>query len=201
MTDNFAHRAADWDQPSKIAMTQTFVEEVLLNIELQPEWTIFELGAGTGLVGLALLPSAGKLVAEDTSPAMLEVLKSKLTGDENVELIEGEVFAYDRQDIDLVVSCMAFHHVPETDKALQHLFNIVKPGGYVMIGDLVTEDGSFHRFEPIPHKGFDLKTLTGQFESAGFNVRSSYIYNVLSRERVPGVITDYEQFMLIAQKA
>lgn len=201
MTDHFAHRAADWDQPSKIQMTDKFVDELLLNLDLKSDWKGFEIGAGTGLVGLKLLPSLKAVVFEDTSPAMLEVLKSKLKGDEPVELVQGEIFEYQKQDIDLVFSCMAFHHIPDLDKALSHLASITKKKAYVVIGDLIEEDGSFHRFEPIPHKGFDLKALSAKFKAAGFEVKNAYIYDTLERERIEGKISAYEQFILIAQKA
>lgn len=200
MTDHFAHRAADWDQPSKIKMTDKFVEELLLNLELKSDWKAMEIGAGTGLVGLKLLPSLKAVVFEDTSPAMLEVLKSKLKGDEPVELVQGEIFEYRQQDIDLVFSCMAFHHIPDLDKALSHLASITKKHAFIVIGDLIEEDGSFHRFEPIPHKGFNLKELSIKFKTAGFEVKSSYIYDTLERERIEGKISAYEQFILIAQK-
>lgn len=200
MTDHFAHRAADWDQPSKIKMTDKFVEELLLNLDLKSDWKGLEIGAGTGLVGLKLLPLLKAVVFEDTSPAMLEVLKSKLKGDEPVELVQGEIFEYRQQDIDLVFSCMAFHHIPDLEKALSHLASITKKNACIVIGDLIEEDGSFHRFEPIPHKGFDLKELSGKFKAAGFEVKSAYIYDTLERERIEGKISAYEQFILIAQK-
>jgi len=200
MTDKFADRASEWDVPSKIEMTDKFAEELLLNIELNPAWKALEIGAGTGLVGLKLLPSLGKVVFEDTSPAMLQVLKSKLKGDEAVEIVEGEIVAYTEKDIDLAFSCMAFHHIQDIEKALAHLAGITKKGAYVIIGDLVSEDGSFHRFEPIPHQGFDLKTLTHQFEEAGFSVKSAYIYDSLKRERIAGETFEYEQFILTAKR-
>jgi ubiquinone/menaquinone biosynthesis C-methylase UbiE len=200
MTDNFAHRAADWDQPSKIEMTEIFIRELKKNIELQKDWKGLEIGAGTGLVGLKLLPEMDSVVFEDTSAAMLGVLKNKLKGGEKVEIVEGEIFAYGKQDIDLAFSVMAFHHIPEMEKALKHLSAIIKPGGKVVVGDLVTEDGSFHSFEPIPHKGFDTNVLSSQFEAVGFRVLKSYVYNVLKRERIAGVISEYEQFILIAEK-
>lgn len=200
MTDNFAHKAAEWDVPSKIEMTDKFVDELLLNLELKPAWKALEIGAGTGLVGLKLLPSLGKVVFEDTSPAMLQVLKSKLKGDEAVEIVEGEIFEYTEKDIDFVFSCMAFHHIPDISKALAHLASITKKGAYIIVGDLVTEDGSFHRFEAIPHMGFDLKELTQQFEEAGFSVKSAYIYDKLKRERIPEVFSEYEQFILTAKR-
>ena len=63
-----------------------------------------------------------------------------------------------------------------------------------------TEDGSFHRFEAIHHKGFDTDELAAKFTQAGFKVLSTATYNTLKRERVPGVMSAYDQFMLIATK-
>jgi len=164
------------------------------------DWKGLEIGAGTGLVGLQLLPELKSVVFEDTSAAMLGVLKQKLNGDEVVEIVDGEVFEYNKQDVNLIFSCMAFHHIPEIDKTLAHLHKITLPGATIVVGDIRTEDGSFHHFEPIPHKGFDTVELSEKFEKAGFKVLSTDTYNVLKRERTPGVFTNYEQFMLIAER-
>jgi ubiquinone/menaquinone biosynthesis C-methylase UbiE len=201
MADNFAHRAKEWDSPEKIKMTEGYVTAVLQKITPEKSWNVLEIGAGTGLVGLQILPHVSKVVFEDTSEAMLEVLKQKLIGNESVEIVYGEVFDYSKTDIDFVVSSMAFHHIPDIDATLKHLNKITRSGAILAIGDIRSEDGSFHRFEPIPHKGFDTKELSGQFEKAGFRVLSSDTYNVLKRERTPGVITAYEQFLLIAVKS
>jgi ubiquinone/menaquinone biosynthesis C-methylase UbiE len=200
MTDNFAHRAAEWDNPSKVEMTKKFVAALTQTIELKKHWRALEIGAGTGLVGLQLLPYLNSVVFEDTSAAMLGVLKQKLNGDENVELIEGEVFEYKKQNIDFVFSCMAFHHIPDIEKTLEHLYQITNTGATIVVGDIRTEDGSFHHFEPIPHKGFDTNELSEKFEKAGFKILSTETYNLLNRERTPGVFTNYEQFMLIARR-
>lgn len=200
MADNFAHRAKEWDSPEKIKMTERYVLAVLQEITPEKSWNVLEIGAGTGLVGLQILPRVNKLVFEDTSEAMLEVLKQKLAGDENVEIVHGEVYDYGKTDIDLVVSSMAFHHIPDIDATLKHLNKITRTGAILAIGDIRSEDGSFHRFEPIPHKGFDTEGLSRQFEKAGFRVLSADTYHVLQRERTPGLITAYEQFLLIAQK-
>jgi ubiquinone/menaquinone biosynthesis C-methylase UbiE len=200
MTDNFAHRAAEWDNPSKVEMTKKFVAALSQNIELKKHWRALEIGAGTGLVGLQLLPYLNSVVFEDTSAAMLGVLKQKLNGDENVELIEGEVFEYKKQNIDFVFSCMAFHHIPDIEKTLEHLYQITNTGATIVVGDIRTEDGSFHHFEPIPHKGFDTNELSEKFEKAGFKILSTETYNLLNRERTPGVFTNYEQFMLVAER-
>jgi protein-L-isoaspartate O-methyltransferase len=61
MTDKFAHRAADWDQPSKIDMTEKFVAAMLQQVEPQKSWKALEVGAGTGLVGLQVLPKVNSV--------------------------------------------------------------------------------------------------------------------------------------------
>lgn len=200
MNDNFAHRAAEWDSPEKTRMTEIFVTEMLRHVTPGMHWKALEIGAGTGLVGLQIAHLVDKIVFEDTSEAMLGILKQKLNDESAVEIVHGEVFDYQQKDIDLVFSCMAFHHVPDIEKTLEHLFTITNAGATVVIGDLRTEDGSFHRFEPIPHKGFDTEALSERFKKAGFDVISSQTYHKLKREHVEGVASEYEQFMLIAQK-
>ncbi|HEY5590010.1 MAG TPA: class I SAM-dependent methyltransferase [Paludibacter sp.] len=200
MNDNFAHRAAEWDTSEKINMTDIFVNEMLQYIAPQSDWKALEIGAGTGLVGMQILSLVNKVVFEDTSAAMLDVLKQKLEEKNQAEILHGEVYDYNQKDIDLIFSCMALHHVPDIEKTLQHLSTITNPGAMVVIGDLKTEDGSFHRFEPIPHRGFDTDILSEQFRQAGFDVQKVHVYNILSRERIEGVIADFEQFILIAKK-
>ncbi len=200
MNDNFAHRAAEWDSSGKTEMTKKFVTEMLLQISLQPQWKALEIGAGTGLVGLQLASQLQSVVYEDTSAAMLEVLNGKLPEINNAEILHGEIFDYKNQDIDLIFSFMAFHHIPDIEKTLAHLMTITNPDALVVISDLITEDGSFHRFEPIPHKGFDIHILSHHFKDAGFEVLSAHSYNTLTRERFPGIFTDYEQFILVAKK-
>jgi ubiquinone/menaquinone biosynthesis C-methylase UbiE len=199
-TDNFAHRAAEWDSPEKTKMTEIFVAEMLRFVSPQSHWKALEIGAGTGLVGLQVSDKLRSLVFEDTSEAMLEVLKQKLKPDSNCEIVHGEVFEYQQSDIDFVFSCMAFHHISDIEKTLKHLATITTDGATIVIGDLRTEDGSFHRFEPIPHKGFDTDLLSELFHGAGFEVVSVHTYNVLKRERIEGVKSDFEQFILIAKK-
>ena len=199
MNDTFISKAADWDSPDKIDMTKKFADELILRINLLPTWRALEIGTGTGLVGLQIEPFVHKVVLEDTSASMLEVLKQKLDENSKVEILNGEVTDYTSQDIDLIFSNMAFHHITDVEKTLKHLASITKVNAWVVVGDLVTEDGSFHRFEPIPHRGFDTTILSGQFTLAGFEVKSINIFNIISRT-VDGITTNYEQFLLIAQR-
>lgn len=199
MNDSFVSKATEWDSPQKINMTKKFVDELLRHVIPLPEWKALEIGAGTGLIGLQILPMVAKIVFEDTSESMLNMLKQKLTKDDNAEVLHAEVFDYKQQDIDFIFSNMAFHHIEDIEKTLKHLATITKAGAYVVIGDLVTEDGSFHGFEPIPHRGFDTAILSGQFQQVGFDVLTVHTYNVISKP-TDTTTNDYNQFILVAQR-
>ena len=200
MTDTFAHKAAGWDQPDKIRMSDKFVAELLKHIDLQPHWKALEIGAGTGLVGLQILPHLKSCVFVDTSKAMLSILHDKVKDIPNVEILHGEVSEYIPSDINLVFSNMAFHHIEDIEATLQHLHTITKPGARVVVGDLRSEDGSFHHFEAVPHRGFDTDQLADIFHQAGFTVLMTKTYNTLHREVTPGNPRVYELFLLMAER-
>jgi len=199
MKDTFISKASDWDSPERISMTKKFVDELLMHVSPLSTWKALEIGAGTGLIGLQIEPFVSKVVFEDTSESMLNVLKQKLNDDIKAEILHGEVFEYKQRDIDLIFSSMAFHHITNIEKTLQHLAMITKTGAWVVVGDLETEDGSFHGFEPVPHLGFDTSILSEQFRQNGFDVKSVNIYNTISKG-IDSIIMNYEQFILIAQR-
>jgi len=199
MKDTFITKASDWDSPERISMTKKFVDELLMHVSPLSTWKALEIGAGTGLIGLQIEPFVSKVVFEDTSESMLNVLKQKLNDDIKAEILHGEVFEYKQRDIDLIFSSMAFHHITNIEKTLQHLAMITKTGAWVVVGDLETEDGSFHGFEPVPHLGFDTSILSEQFRQNGFDVKSVNIYNTISK-RIDSITMNYEQFILIAQR-
>ncbi|NLO70426.1 MAG: methyltransferase domain-containing protein [Porphyromonadaceae bacterium] len=200
-TDYFAERAAEWDTPGKISMADNFIKALLSHVELRKEWRGLEIGIGTGLVGLEILPKIDSLVGVDTSKSMLEVLEEKVKDKENVEIVFGELDKYVEKDIDFVFSNMSFHHIENIPETLSHLFEITNPGAIVAVGDIRSEDGSFHRFNPIPHKGFDTNELSDWFEKAGFRVKVVKTYNTLVQEKIPGKISEYEQFILVAERS
>lgn len=200
MANYFENKAAEWDKPGKIAMANRFVDELTKHVTIDPNWKALEIGAGTGLVGLQLLPKVKEVVFEDTSEEMLNVLRAKTEGIGNIEILSGEVTDYRKADIDFVFSNMAFHHIENIPDLLNHLFQITKAGAILAISDLRTEDGSFHRFDPVPHHGFDTEELSEQFREAGFEVQLVQTYHVLKQEKIPGKLSDYEQFILIAKK-
>jgi ubiquinone/menaquinone biosynthesis C-methylase UbiE len=76
----FDERARDWDTPDRIARAAEVAEVVRSAIPLAPADRLVDVGAGTGLLGLALVDDVGAVVLLDPSAGMIEVATSKLSG-------------------------------------------------------------------------------------------------------------------------
>lgn len=198
MTDYFKNKAAEWDSPVKIEMAEKFIEELLKSYTPSRADKVMDYGCGTGLVGMELSLIARDVVFLDSSESMIEILKKKLDAqkDWGRTIIQGEIFAYNQRDIDIITTLMAFHHIEDIDGVLNHITrNILKSSGVIVIGDLTEEDGSFHNGDPVPHKGFNTEELAGKLSKAGLEVIKNYTYNTMVKGD-----KKFEQFIMIAKK-
>jgi hypothetical protein len=75
------------------------------------------------------------------------------------------------------------------------------PGGYICIGDLITEDGSFHHKDPEfdGHKGFDPDDIKKQLIKNGFTIETETIFSVIEKEHNL-VMKKYPLFLIIGKK-
>ena len=102
-----------------------------------------DLGAGTGLLTLALADRVEHLWAIDVSRAMVEYLATKAhsAGLSNVDVATASVVSLPLVDhsADLVVSNYCFHHLRERDKhrALDEVARVLRPGGRFVFGDMM----------------------------------------------------------------
>jgi len=57
--------------------------------------TVVEIGAGLGILTAELAKKAGRVIALEIDPRLISVLKDRFTGDSHVEIVAGDVMAYD----------------------------------------------------------------------------------------------------------
>ena len=167
-TDNvkrFDDAAAEWEEkPQRVALARKVAEAIGQAIPLAPAMRVLEYGCGTGMVARTISPHVAAIVAVDTSPGMLEVLGRKAT-EEGITNIETRVHDLTRhplpaENFDLVLSSMTLHHIPEIEPLLHRFFAALKPGGYLAVADLITEDGSFHEDNSgVAHHGINPDTV------------------------------------------
>jgi ubiquinone/menaquinone biosynthesis C-methylase UbiE len=170
----FDERAKDWDTPERIARAAEIAEAVRTEIPLAPTDRLVDVGAGTGLLGLALVDDVGEVVLLDPSAGMIEVATAKLADGAlpTVHALRHDLLVDAPPDdpFDVAVSLLVLHHLADTSAALRAIHDLLMPGGRIALADLDTEDGTFHSedAEGIHHQGFDRAALEGLARGAGF---------------------------------
>lgn len=170
----FNRVAAGWDSnPTRVELAKGVVEAIQKAVPISPDMEILDFGAGTGLLTLGLLPYVTHITAVDASDEMLRVLADKLRalGIRNVTTRHCDIGKepLPEAEYSLVVSSMVLHHIVDVPRTLSLLRRCLRPGGWISLADLDSEDGSFH---PDPtgvfHKGFDRGEICKWLGSAGF---------------------------------
>ena len=105
--------------------------------------TVVDVGAGTGLLTLAVAGRAEKVWAIDLAPAMSEYLRAKAqsAGLGNVETVTASAVSLPLVDdsVDVVLSNYCLHHLRGEEKfrALSEMHRVLVPGGRLVIGDMM----------------------------------------------------------------
>jgi CubicO group peptidase (beta-lactamase class C family) len=166
-----------------------------------------DYGCGTGLLSMALQSAAGRVVGVDTSAGMLAKLQEKIqaTGVTNVEARALDLSTEGPPDDlypDLIVSAMTLHHIADLPSLLRAFRQWLRPGGYLALADLDTEDGSFHGSNAdVHHLGIDRRWLVAELAGLGLQEVRATTASVIERPNDAGEVRRYPIFLVSAQKA
>ncbi|MBV9879308.1 MAG: metalloregulator ArsR/SmtB family transcription factor [Gemmatirosa sp.] len=144
----FSSTAGRWDRV-RADLFGARVDQAAFLALLDPELVVGDLGCGTGAVADALAPYVRRVVAVDDSAAMLAEATRRLDGRANVELREGALEALPVGDgeLDAALVVLALHYAPEPDRVLREAVRAVKPGGRVVVVDMLPHDREAYRAE------------------------------------------------------
>jgi ubiquinone/menaquinone biosynthesis C-methylase UbiE/DNA-binding transcriptional ArsR family regulator len=142
----FSSSAGQWDRLRGEQFGDRFHLSALAAFA-DPEWTVGDLGCGTGQVSAAVAPFVARVIAVDGSTAMLQSAKKRLHGIGNVELRRGELEALpiDAATLDAATLMLVLHHVPEPQRAIGEVARVLKPGGRVLVVDMLPHDRDSYR--------------------------------------------------------
>ena len=135
---------------------------------------VADLGAGEGTLSQLLAQRAEKVIAVDLSPKMVEFGRA-LAEKHNLPNLEYRLGDLEEPPIDpgtadLAIFSQALHHAEHPQRALEAAFRILKPGGRIIILDLLQ-----HAFEEARELyadrwlGFAEVDLSSMLERAGFS--------------------------------
>ena len=166
----FGRVAGQWDEVRTELFGARFTLLGLLNL-LPRNWTVADLGCGTGNVAEVLAPIVKRVIAVDQSAPMIAAAKKRLGSVANVEFVSAELtkLPLGEASVDAAVCVLVLHHIENFEAAIREMRRITRPSGNVLILDMVEHDRSSYA-HTMGHRwlGFSEAQLTGAMEAAGF---------------------------------
>jgi len=195
-----AHRARsffdavgpEWDSLRKVFNDDVLRARSLAH--LAPlDWTVADVGTGTGILAMELARLGLDVIAIDHSPRMLEAARTRLAeegfavfaddftgqplaaapaaeGTGRVALRAGEAGALPLADgaVDAAFAHMVLHYLPAPADALREMARVVRPGGAVVVVDFVPHEAEWMREElGVQWLGFPPDEVAGWLRAVG----------------------------------
>src|SRR6266581_3550405 len=112
-----------------------------LLLRILPPLIVADLGSGEGLLSELLARRCKKVIAVDNSERIVDfgAAKAKQNGLKNMEFRLGDLQnpPIEPNSVDLSILSQALHHAEEPAKSISAVHGLVKPGGQIMILDLL----------------------------------------------------------------
>lgn len=105
---------------------------------------VLDVGCGAGHVARTVAPLSAQVVALDLTETMLAEVRQLMAehGISNVETKQGDVerLPYADASFDVVITRYSAHHWPDPDRAIAECLRVLRPGGRLLISDIVAPD-------------------------------------------------------------
>ncbi len=166
----FSSAVGQWDRMREELFGAHFHLQAACGL-VNPQWVIGDLGCGTGAMTAALAPFVARVIAVDNSAAMLAAAKRRLAGSPHVELRRGDLEDLPVADgeLDAAVLTLVLPYLPAPARVLHDVARVVKPGGRLLVTDLLPHDREAYR-QQLGHQwlGFSDAQMTSWLADAGF---------------------------------
>jgi ArsR family transcriptional regulator len=168
----FDRMAAHWDALREDCFGPTFHLETLLHL-LPKEWTVADLGTGTGYLLPVLARHFRRIVAVDSSRGMLELARRRVAELklDNVALREGDLaeLPLEAGEVDLALLVLILHHLADIRPAVFELGRSLAPTGQALVLEYYPyENETFRRQMGDRRAGIAPDLLRAWLAEAGF---------------------------------
>jgi len=184
-TGDFKIASDKLDSMSEEFLFEKVRDEASIQLKTVSGKTAADIGAGTGFMSEGLLDAELKVIALDSSPAMVEFMKEKFADIKEFKAVLTDPAGIKLEDeaVDYAFANMYLHQVENPQDALKEIIRILKPGGKAAVTDLMLHTheelvkSNHHRWP-----GFSFPDLYDWFINAGFKnisiekLNQSYVF-------------------------
>lgn len=167
----FGRIGGEWHEVRHELFGTGFGADAMLGL-LDPDWVVADLGCGTGDAAERLAPIVAEVVAVDREQAMLEASRKRLAEFGNIRFVEGDLLDLDleSESVDAAVMMLVLHHLPEPEAAIAEAARILRPGGVLLVVDMVAHDRDTYQLTMgHEHLGFEESTILEFRDRCGFD--------------------------------
>ena len=190
-----------FNQANRAARSDAFAAAVRHAVPNASTLTAMDYGCGVGHIGLRLADHFARVILVDPDLDALAQAASASSDMPGVSTMSLDLAAgpppHDLR-VDVVISCLSWHHVLDLDALLEEL-PAVSPGGQLVVAEMDCDDGAYHAelpdFEGV--NGFDRNELKTRLHRHGYLAVS--IADLWQGQRwVAGKLTSVSLFLLQA---
>ncbi len=168
-TEIFDAMANVYDTTERIQIAKLSSDAIRESLIDGKEKQAIDFGCGTGLVGMNLLNEFKSILFFDSSQNMIDQIKKKIM-EYDIENADTVCFDLEKEKssafhADYIFMAQVLLHIKEPDFVLSRLFEILNPGGHLLIVDFNKNEDII---SDLVHNGFDQNELTELLKNIGF---------------------------------
>lgn len=181
---DFSKRADKYDDGFEGKASRRFYKLLLKEIALKPDARVLDVGCGTGALLNKLVSTkanrGNRIVCYgiDIEEAMLARAIQNYP-DMSFQLARSDTIPFDSQSMDVLISCMAYHHFDNKQGFVKEAARVLKPGGFLYIADprfpwpVRKVLNGIARIAHVSAGFYKSKELETQFHPVGFTLTST----------------------------
>ena len=112
---------------------------------------------GTGSTVEHLAPFVARVIAVDREPSMLEAARRRLARFDNVEFRDDDLASLSIEEgrVDVAIVSLVMVYVAEPAAAVREIARILRPGGRLLVVDMISHDRETYRHTMVTRFGVE----------------------------------------------
>ncbi len=204
------HYSNDYTEDDRLIKDKTHQVEYITTLKYIDKYLkkgdrVLEVGAGTGIYSLGLAKRGYQVDAIELVNDNLNILKSKITPDMNINAIQGnalDLSMYEDNTFDMTLVLGPLYHLfkdEERDKVIEEAIRVTKSGGIIyyafILSDLTMINWGFEKGNLVPNMGV---MITDDYKVIN---REEYIFYLTYMSEIKKLMQEHDKQEVITYVA